>query len=406
MNKNKKNKINTIIFRVIYVIVFLFSHSIMCIGAIFSDEYKFETLSLSLTGRGTYKDYQEYDILEISGGVDYTSYLKLYNTYFYSTFVNGCRFGIEPSSIETEYDYTILLQNQFTVVQNEFSGDFYYVHDGQYFALFSNEEAVPVTSTRFGCDSFILISDRFADFLVQKYSLSEVSDPYLQLIHNPEYAVLEIYSKTGERFTFCINNIVDSKVRMGERSTSLYDFFGVAYASHSMRDKISYFFDIDLKTGFYSNKNVFSVIKDFLINDNNSFDIEILSYNNTDELYEVNQKLTLNLLDILSAPTINTTPFYFVSVILFIFGFSGFYYYEVKKNKNKLLTNFYLVILFSSAPLLLISIFVDLYSAFNLIPILSFLFGTILFLFSLRDYYKLKKEVIKATKEPYYEINV
>ena len=54
----------------------------MCIGAFFSDDYKFETLSLSLTGRGTYKDYQEYDILEISGGVDYSSYLKLYNTYF------------------------------------------------------------------------------------------------------------------------------------------------------------------------------------------------------------------------------------------------------------------------------------------------------------------------------------
>lgn len=147
----------------------------------------------------------------------------------------------------------VLYSQDILGIQNTISADGGYRIDyGIFHAYFSDSELGErgYLGKRFNCDTYIFISDTFADALLEEYGLAKTREAYLSLIKEEQYAILHINVDGLKDITLSINNIIYSDKRMGARCSYFNKYFGLINYNY-VSDVLQPAFEIDLKAYSY-----------------------------------------------------------------------------------------------------------------------------------------------------------
>lgn len=177
-------------------------------------------------------------------------------SYFYYNQANGnirnqviqdVKFGEMPIKLET--------QPTFSIKKSEKVSPGYYIDYGLYSSYYMDEILGNrgYLSFRYDCDSFIFISDTFADKLIEFYGI-DTEEPYKTLIEKESYCVLPLTTSDGNTIKFCINNILYTNARSARRTYELYGDFALFYYRGKISPSLQLEFEIDFKDSPYSIK--------------------------------------------------------------------------------------------------------------------------------------------------------
>lgn len=255
-----KNYFKKLIFPFLFTIFFVVSCSILLAQSSVSkiDQYSYKLSNYHKTNH--YSDYNSsilrinklgfseeessrnfYDKIEFDIG--YSKYVKDYRRLI----VNETNVFNEPLKILNNKTYSI------TEKDDEIK---YYV-DGNKLSTYFPSSLLPerdMIKARFGCDSFIFLSDTFADKLLAKYNLTNYED----LILDENYCVLPVMENGELLFTVSINNIIKSEELSGKRIKNLYGDFGFSYFSDAYiyKTKFNLAFEVDIKVDPFGTSKV------------------------------------------------------------------------------------------------------------------------------------------------------
>lgn len=208
----------------------------------------------------------ETPILKIEGKEKNERFTEFYNQYVFSSLIGRCREMVEDvcyfSLGATELSVKPITQRLFSLTQNKYSGNYWYLSEGKYFCYYGNND-VPAATTRFGCNTFAYISESLACKLLDYYGLDseDRNNSFLQLITNKEFAVLTLKASNSRIVTASINNIIVSGERDEPRSAELYEDFCLFYPNALCPD-FYYSFEIDINNygSTYSDRTVFKSV--------------------------------------------------------------------------------------------------------------------------------------------------
>lgn len=197
-----------------------------------------------------------------------SSYNTLFNSYHYNLNVKEIRFLLDNSAKNNEDSIKLYTQSTFSISTTELDGGGYYVDNGIFASYYSDDILGNrgYLSRRFGCDSFIFISDNYADQLLKKYNI----DSYEELITNEKFAVLSLEIDDNKTATFCINNILYSTKRHGVRAEELYNYFGLIYNVGPIMSWSKLSIDFDLKPNSYHTNKILKEINKLGYDSDNS----------------------------------------------------------------------------------------------------------------------------------------
>lgn len=296
----------------------------------------------------------------------------LYNEYYYDIDAKSIR-QIVDNDVSLLNDETTNLtlhtQKSFSVsdTPNNYGG--YRMDYGMFDAYFSSKElggSKAYLGKHFNCDSYIFITDKFANFLCEKYKLPANKDGYLKLIKNEEYAVLKTLDRNNNEVSFSINNIVYSNTRSAERCSQFNELFGIINYSY-VSDVFSLAFEIDLSnyahrltTVLKKNYKMGYTIRDYdfcFYRYNSKEKSYMFDKENSDQYLEIYQKKNSILPTIISAISFIA---YLIIFVLFTFKL------KLRPIKNLLIMVFYLILL--SIYSILAAYFYT-YYAFSILPI-------------------------------------
>lgn len=298
-----------------------------------------------------------------------TSYLDLFNNYYYNLSIGESRCLLSNSFVDEQNNkLKLYTQNSFSISNGLLPDGGHYLDYGIFSTYYADDILGPrkYLDIRNNCDSFIFISDTYADKLLEKYNISS----YEELINDDKYSVLEMMVDNDKTCKFSINNILYSDKRHGLRAKNLYGDFAVAYNYSGINKWSEVNFEIDLKANIYSNSNLF---KDFHAQGYSidKFDYNFFKYDSATSSYflsnELNKKFIsldfnkndsfLRMFDVLCC-LLNLTlliGFYFLLDVKFDLNWS-FYFYLLCFLIYGLIVNF-----------------VSIYFLTSIIPILSLL---------------------------------
>lgn len=240
-----------------------------------TNEYKLDSFASQLYDNKTYV-YNDYDsvILKIKKNKPINendkinNYQSLFSQYHYYSQVKDDRLLFDNQINDGVNDIQFYNQNTFSINNGLLPDGGHYIDYGVFSAYYADDILGPrkYLEQRFGCDSFIFISDNYADYLLDKYNIST----YEELIKKEEYCVLNV-NVDGERTAkFCINNILYSNKRHGGRAKELYNYFGLVYNSSKISSWSSFHLELDLKAYPYGTCNVLKGINELGYNKDNS----------------------------------------------------------------------------------------------------------------------------------------
>ena len=203
ISAKKKNLLSLIGLIIFTIIVTVFS--------IFSFDFKLESFAKSCVETNTayVENFESKTIIQVkekdpSGH----RFKELYSAFYWSSLSNGCRELIDNKCIDSNnQEITLGVQSLFTVIEHENAGEYFYMHDGQYFT-YLNEENFRSNLTRYNCDTFIFVSDLYADILLKKYGIydeNNLVECYRTLVNEEQYCVLELDIDGVGATKFCIN---------------------------------------------------------------------------------------------------------------------------------------------------------------------------------------------------------
>lgn len=289
------------------------------------------------------------------------NYNDLLNNFSSSSFTKSTRIVASDTLNYLDYELNLITQDTFSIQKSKAPEGGYRLDRESYNTYFSDEILGDrqYMSIRYNCDSFIFVSDIFADKLIAYYGI-DGDAPYETLIKKEEYCVLPL-SSGNKTIKFCINNIVFSSIRGGVRAKEVYGDFAIFYRG-GKASAIETSFEVDLKDNPYCIKQVFKSTNLLGYNcDNSTF--KIITKEKDSKSYIYNEYLT-NLY--CSAWASNDVVLYvslfifaFFSVVAFCFSL-GF-----KRCKNRI-SFISCCVLFLSFGIL--SVFIDVYPLFSLLP--------------------------------------
>lgn len=306
-------------------------------------------------------------------------YSSLYKNFYYNFMVETCREKIDNSisfdlSDSDSFSTELLTQPSFSIETTEKDGGGYYLDYGLYYTYYSDKILGErnYLLPRFNCNSFIFISDVLANELIDYYGISNVDDPYAELITNEEYAVLPLMIDSADTsIKFSINNILYSDRRDGERTVELYNSFAlIPYVSEVMNN-LDVSFEVDLKTNPYGNKTCIKNINELgYTTDNSTF--SVYSYNRSTSQYEINTNLSANLANIWT--NTNDVLLYALLIMTMLIGLGiNFYFNYFNYNFGRKDTILYLIQILLFIVYGIICSFIYIYPLFSLFPILYLL---------------------------------
>ena len=299
-------------------------------------------------------------------------------TYFYYNQANGAvrnqvvqdiKFGDMPIKLET--------QQSFTIKQSDKVNPGYYVDFGLYASYYLEE--VLGNRGKFGnnCDSFVFISDTFADKLIELYGINS-EDPYRTLIQEEEYYVLPLTTGSGDTIKFCINNILYSDSRSASRTYDLYGDFALFYYNGKVSPYLQLEFEIDLKDSPYSIKKTINDMEQLGYRTDNYL-ISFKQFDNKAGFYTMSEVLNNSYLSLQSKKTIDVlTGVGIFGIIIFSILFLYFFSRKRKISKSEKRIIF-IIDLFFSVVFGVIVTFIYNYPWFSIGFLVQLIFTVILF---------------------------
>lgn len=299
----------------------------------------------------------------------------------------------------------LFTQDTFSIATTELNSGGYYLDYGL-FACYYSPSFLGTNNylqARFSCDSFIFLSDSFANYLLDKYDI----DSYETLMTDERYAILSITDLNGNELSKCsINNIVYSTLRSAPKTFNLYGNFGVIYNNANIKRWSNVGFELGLKVDPYGTKNVLKSINNlgYGIND---IDFNFVSYDYTNNSYFDNHYLSLKYPSLWSNN--QDVMYYFFSCSIIFLSCLGLVIYFLKiKMKIKESTISFLISIFAFIVFSIIVTFTYNYPFFSILPILLVL---IYIYFFVKTYNVSKKKyIIKPLVDDsvniYDEINI
>ena len=356
----------------IYSIVFLIFVFLSCLISTNLSDYKMDDTFNAFFSNINCKD----TYLSITNkGSENNSFSNLYYSFFWTSLSSNSRRRVDSFTTVDELDKEevgLFFQDYFTIVKNSYSGDRFYLHDGMFFTYFDNNP-VSVNSVRFGCNGFVLISDRFADKLLEKYGIENKGPlSYRKLIDNELFAKISFSFDGGEKITLCINNIIDSSKRVGARVQEEIPFFGLTYYGYVKELPIC--FEADFKGEGYSPKAFVDTIY------NSGFSLDKTNYQlykkDADGCYKIDKESSNKLTNALESKK-NDILYKILLIIICFVCFASVvlpsflikYTHEEKKDFRIC----GIVISVLSFALLFIQQFAKLYYLFSLLPVIYIL---------------------------------
>jgi len=258
---------------------------------------------------------------------------SLYKSTYYDQDNNGIRQYVDSKCIFKQEGYESIsismnTQQTFSIRPTKESDGGYYLDFGLFYTYYSDDILGPggYHSTRFGCDSFIYISDYFADVLVERYHLESEQDPYKALIQNEDTAKISILIDETIH-SFCINNILYSDKRTAPRVAYFNPYFTLFYQYPGRFNDVKFAFDIDLKKSPYCMTTTFKKIT-ALGYTTQKYNHMFYSYNSANNSYYLNAQVTEDFLKVDSA---NDLIFYGIFIGVIVCGTLLFYFLIEKK---------------------------------------------------------------------------
>ena len=280
-----KSKSKFLFFQIGIWILSLFFTSAFFITSIQLSDYQLKLIADQLIESGVPSSEGTKYFLRVNK-ID-TQYQDIYSAFDYS--LNNESFNIEADNKcffdDESIGIRITTQVGSELIQNDYSGQFYYLSTGHFFTIygsslknyFGGNERWYLSNR--GCDSFIFISDTFADYLIhEKYHLDEYSDPYKELIINHYVLNINYINELGERKTmsYAINDIITSTKRQGIKYKSLYNFYANVPYSQT-KNIFNYSSYLNFKNSAYAIKTCLNKIK-LLGYNSESSKIDIMSF--------------------------------------------------------------------------------------------------------------------------------
>ena len=353
-------------FRVIILnVAFVLSAILTCVLATNLSDYKIDTCLNQFFSNVNAQD----TYLSVSNaGENNDDFNSLYYKFFWTTLTSNARRKVSNKlNIEElpSQKSNLYVQDYFSLTKNEYSENRHYLHDGMFFTYFDNKAAY-VNSIRFECNGFILISDTFADLLLEKYGLENSGEnSYLKLIENKEYAVLTYSDENGKKIKFCINNVIDSSQRVGLRASDENAIFALTYCGYVKHMSIC--FEADFKSDGYSSKNfVEAVYKSGFTTKNANFS---LMKKNAAGHYVKDEICSEQLKNAIESKPIDPVFYTFIVVIFIACIFLVFKFNLFAKGFTKE-KNASSLIALTCAILLLLQQFIKVYYLFSVLPVI------------------------------------
>ena len=325
MKKNKKEIIHStnsiLLFSLILVLIFSASFLPSCLS-----DYQFDYFSYSISNFNKIKTSDEdiFPMMTISKTDEKIEedgtklYTDLYSNFYYNDLISNIRQMLDGSfynQVSGQKLY-LLTQDVFSIQADESKDGGYRLDYGQfntyftYTDLFLSKEQM--LTPRFNCDSFIFISDSYADYLLDFYNLE--SKNYSQLITDEQYAALSLQSSIDDvSYTFSINNIIYSSSQDAPRTESLYGYFGMIKLNNSL-SSCDVHFEAELKNSPYPVKTVLKTIDSIGYDTNNSV-FSFYQYDLTQKKYLNDLKADISFQKI-SQQNYNDTLIYFFYVLI------------------------------------------------------------------------------------------
>lgn len=276
---------------IVLFVLFSLSSCLFCLG---TSDFKLDHLSYSINNinRTTILDDDfRATILNIHSN-EKTNYNDLLS-YFYYNSLNGPTRLIASNNVSCdELNLHIESQDTLSIRSSEEEDGGYYLDKGLYYTYFSDDILGPrqYLIPRFGCDSFVFISDTFADKLISKYNISD-EEGYKTLITNEEYSVLSLIVDGNQTISLSINNILYSNKRNGPRTHELYGDFGVVARNNTLNNIFTFEFEIDLKDNPYCIRNTFKSVNELGYSTKKSR-ILLKRFDETSAKYIIDERLT------------------------------------------------------------------------------------------------------------------
>lgn len=304
-------------------------------------DYKLDKLAYSLNDYNKYDYYNDFvnPILRIhqkSSDPKQENRYELYNDafeeYYYNSFPQCIR-QVANNNFEI-YDTKVKMfcQKSYTVSNNYLPDGGHYIDYGLFSAYYADDILGPrkYLFERYGCASFVYISDKFADLLLERYGINS----YEELIRDERYCVLPLYEDGTLKCNVCINNIIYSSKRDAWRVKQLYgDYF--ALMNISKFNKSKYFADVslefDIKVDPFGTKKLLNGLKEY------GYDVESTTYDfytfdRSQNKYILNEKITIDYKNIESDSTsVFFICFIFISIGLFILMIWSFRFSKKEK---------------------------------------------------------------------------
>lgn len=328
---------------------------------------------------------------------NFSDFSKLQHYYRYSTAINAAfnTFGKKYNAFgkSTKTTTNISSINTFDVSSTKTKDDlFKLTYDNIYLYFCVDDlDGTRLNSIRNGAQAFTIISDSFANLLLEQNNLEPSAENYKKLIQDNELNIIT-FGDGESSIKCCVNNIVSTKKGDGYYQSLIDKNFMIIYLNDAfkflIKDNIFVFF---LKTNpFVSRKLIYELRE-------NGFDINEYSYDflSADDYgcYEIRP-------DISSAinSALKNVHDWSLIVIVFISAASCLALFFLKKHKAILIT----LLGLSFTLMGIISIF----SLFEFIYGLSSVFPACTFLMCLMLLLPSFKKTIKVEKVDVYEIEI
>ena len=256
----KKSVIYLLFFvaEIVFIISFIIASSFS--NKTNEDKMYYELANISNNSKGNF---------EISLRVQYNKdnsfgkYSSAFSYLYYSILVDAARIGVDDETVVNiggECIKTKILTQPTFSIPKQLEEDSYYLDYG-IFSTYFNDSSFSFGNSRTvrnGCESFIFVSDTFADYLVNYYNLENEPNPYYSLIENSDYSTIEI--TCGEKnIKYCINNVLHSDKRSGPHYKDLFNYYFMTNITSSLKDaQLS--FEAELTSSPYSVKKCFGVL--------------------------------------------------------------------------------------------------------------------------------------------------
>lgn len=370
---SKKNKFWASLFPLLWTLLLSIGFfAVNAVGYNYSC-YRF-ALSVYGSGRVLYDSYDPviYRLEPKSDGKKEaeTNFLNsLFNYYYYNPSVGDCRYLFSNSFEDDDGSSLTFFTQQTFLISNSLLPDGGHYIDYGMFASYYADDILGVRGylqPRFDCDSFVFVSDDYADTLLTKYGLSS----YEELIQDERYCVLPLAVDGSREIRVSINNVLYSEKRHGARAKELYPYFGLMYDSSRVKDWSRLAFEADLKANPYVIKGVLDSVKQVGFDSSNST-VSFFEKEGKTGAYSPSDRLSMGF----KAIGTNETDLLLsvCSGIITVLDVLGLFYFFDKCKSGRM--RIYGLLFLSAAFLVfgLCTAFLDIYPLFSIVPIFSLL---------------------------------